>query len=120
MATTLTGPIFIVGSGRSGTTLLRMMLCAHPRIYLTHEAYFYVWDALFPRDLTGDAFVARYLQTFNFRWLGLDAVELLRGVPRGLPRDRARVLFEAVMSAKARQKGKIRFGDKTPAHSKHL
>src|SRR5229473_3096029 len=31
------GPIFVVGTGRSGTTLLRFMLCAHPRIYITHE-----------------------------------------------------------------------------------
>ena len=31
-------PIFVVGTGRSGTTLLRFMLSAHPRIYITHEA----------------------------------------------------------------------------------
>jgi hypothetical protein len=30
-------PIFIVGHGRSGTTLLRMMLSAHPKIFISSE-----------------------------------------------------------------------------------
>jgi hypothetical protein len=34
-------PIFVIGTGRSGRTLLRQMLNAHPRIYITHEAFFY-------------------------------------------------------------------------------
>ena len=35
-------PILVIGTGRSGTTLLRLLLNAHPRIYLTHEASFYL------------------------------------------------------------------------------
>jgi hypothetical protein len=31
------GPVFIGGAGRSGTTLLRVMLDAHPRIYCGPE-----------------------------------------------------------------------------------
>jgi len=33
----MTGPIFVLGAPRSGTTLLRMMLNAHPRIVMPHE-----------------------------------------------------------------------------------
>ena len=36
-------PIFIVGWGRTGTSLLRSMMNAHPRIYLTQEANLYDW-----------------------------------------------------------------------------
>ena len=36
-------PVFVVGTGRSGTTLLRQMLDAHPRIHVTHEAAFYFY-----------------------------------------------------------------------------
>lgn len=113
------GPIFVIGSGRSGTTLLRMMLCAHPRIYITHEAYFYPWAALTPRR-DGEDFVEGYLRSFGFRWLRLAPETFLHEVPRDLTRERGYVLFEAVMRAKAAQHGKARFGDKTPPHSGHL
>ena len=33
-------PIFVVGAPRSGTTLLRYMLCSHPRIYIPPESSF--------------------------------------------------------------------------------
>src|SRR3954468_16944552 len=49
--TTLTGQNasfpFIVGCGRSGTTLLRAMLNAHPAFAIPGESYFPVW---FSRD----------------------------------------------------------------------
>ena len=58
-------PIFVVGASRSGTTLLRMMLCAHPRIHLTMEASFYVWGGLYPAWRDPDAFPLAYLRTFS-------------------------------------------------------
>jgi len=33
-------PIFVIGAQRSGTTLLRYMLCGHPRIYIPPESNF--------------------------------------------------------------------------------
>lgn len=33
-------PFFIVGAGRSGTTLLRLMLCGHEALYIPPEAWF--------------------------------------------------------------------------------
>ena len=33
-------PVFIVGAGRSGTTLLRTLLSAHPRLAVTPETHF--------------------------------------------------------------------------------
>ena len=37
---TLSAPVFIVGCGRSGTTLLRLMLNAHPDLAIPHESHF--------------------------------------------------------------------------------
>lgn len=113
-------PIFVVGTGRSGTTLLRMMLCAHPRIYLTHEASFYVWQKLAPPKLDGEAYLRHFLQTFSYRWLGLDPATWIDEVPRPLERDHAKALYTAIMRAKAAQHGKVRWGDKTPSHANHL
>src|SRR6266480_6970221 len=48
-------PVFIVGSARSGTTLLRLMLSAHSRISISSEgAYIYRLRSTFPsyRDLS--------------------------------------------------------------------
>jgi Sulfotransferase family len=37
---TITTPLFIVGSGRSGTTLLRLILAGHSRIHISPETWF--------------------------------------------------------------------------------
>jgi hypothetical protein len=112
-------PIFVIGTGRSGTTLLRLMLSAHPRIYVAHEASFYVWESTGGRSVRRDV-LRSYLQTFSFRWLRLDASRVLDGLPDPLPRDRLRDAYTAVMREKAAQYGKPRWGDKTPLHAFHL
>lgn len=113
-------PIFVIGTGRSGTTLLRMMLCAHPRIYLTHEASFYLWDALYPDKHDGEAFLDYYLQSFSYRWLRMDPAAFAADVPQPLDRADRKQLFTAIMKAKAAEHGKPRWGDKTPTHASHL
>lgn len=112
-------PIHVIGSGRSGTTLLRMMLSAHPAIHLTHEASFYVWEGLWGRRAI-DGLTAYYLQSPHFRWLGLDPSEVVAQVPRPLTTDTRRDLYAAVMRAAAARHGKRRWGDKTPSHSASL
>ncbi|MBW1877246.1 MAG: sulfotransferase [Deltaproteobacteria bacterium] len=113
-------PIFVIGTGRSGTTLLRMMLCAHPRIYLTHEASFYVWESVFPWKRGAEAFLRWYAHSFSFRWLRVAAEPVLQGLSRPLTREHISDLYTAVMRAKAAEHGKVRFGDKTPSHAGNL
>ena len=114
-------PIFVVGTSRSGTTLLRMMLCAHPRIYLTHEASFYLWESAFPwRKRSPEDYTRHYLQTFSFKWLRLDPRPILEKLPQPLEREQVPVLYTEIMKAKAAEYGKVRFGDKTPSHTGKL
>ncbi len=113
-------PIFVIGTGRSGTTLLRMMLSAHPRIHLTHEASFYVWAGLVPEERSGEDYLRDYLQTFSFRWLQLDPATFLPGLPCPLPRSDIKQLYTAIMRVQASQHAKPRWGDKTPSHSANL
>lgn len=114
-----TAPIHVIGSGRSGTTLLRMMLSAHPRIHLTHEASFYVWEGLWARRPVG-GLLAYYLQTPHFRWLRLDPAEVIRSLDGPLTRETRKDLYAAVMRLAAARHDKPRWGDKTPSHSANL
>ncbi len=110
-------PIFVVGPGRSGTTLLQCMLRAHPRIYIAHETAFYIADRFCPRGASGREFLEYYFQTWWFRWLGIDPERVLAGLPNPLPRRQIGLAFAAVMREKAALHGRTRFGDKTPGHT---
>lgn len=109
-----------MGSSRSGTTLLRMMLSAHPRIHLTMEASFYLWGGTYTRWRPQDGFPPYYVRTFSFRWLRLDPRPVLEGLPRPFGFADRRQLYSAVMRLDAARHGKPRFGDKTPGHSANL
>lgn len=103
-------PIFVVGTGRSGTTLLRQMLSSHPAIHLTHEASFYLWE----RGARPERLFQDYVRGINFRYLGLDTRRFLSALPA---RCSNREFFETLMRRAAQQHGKVRFGDKTPGHA---
>jgi hypothetical protein len=93
------------------------MLRAHPRIYISHEAFFYVANRLCPVRASGRQFLEYYFQTWWFRWLGIDPARVLAGLPDPLPRKQVGLGFAAVMREKAAMYGKPRYGDKTPGHA---
>lgn len=120
---TADAPIFIVGYSRSGTSLLRLMLNAHPRIHIAQESAFYQWlrpDRL--RSCTGARdWFSGYARTASFRLLLLDPATIAAAIPIDLPRSAAGpVILPLLLSAKARRLGRARWGDKTPLHSQRL
>lgn len=123
-ATALERPIFIVGAGRSGTTLLRSLLSAHPRIAITTETHFMQrWEieggkaADAPSDF--EAFWARYTASTRFQDLEVDADECLRLVEEQGERT-FQAVFAAILSAYRQRSGKPRVGEKTPGHVFYL
>ena len=90
-------PIFIVGCQRSGTTLLRLILDAHPRLSVGPESRFL--DDL--AKVTGE------------EWPRIE--------PYGLPRDflnqRFAQLFHDFHAAYAESRGRVRWGDKSPRYT---
>src|SRR3954469_12694891 len=85
-------PIFIVGCGRSGTTLLRLMLDSHPQIAAGEETKFLT--AL--EQILGEHW--RLLQTYGFNrawWL-----------------ERMRAFYGGFMAEYAARRGERRWGGK--------
>lgn len=119
------GPIFVVGAPRSGTTLLRYVLCSHPRIYIPPESNFIprLLGRRPSRELDpADAVqLLRTLDTYrsffrDWRAEPLHPKEVLERVPDRKPSS----LVDAVFSEYARQYGAERWGDKSPIYTMHV
>jgi Sulfotransferase family len=92
------GPIFIGGAGRSGTTLIRVMLDAHPRICCGPELKILPQLALLHRDLTTT--FASIMQSYG-------------NSPTDL-QPAFREFIEALVANFLRRSGKPRWAEKTP------
>lgn len=112
---------FIVGAGRSGTTLLRLMLDAHPDLAIPPETHFITTVA----KRCGAAAEPRacFVQTLTSHRLWpdycVDADALRRSVDRLDPFTLADAL-RAFYALYAGRFGKPRWGDKTPGYLAHM
>jgi len=91
-------PIFIGGAGRSGTTLIRVMLDAHPRISCGPELKILPQIALLHRDLTTS--FASIMQSYGNSPADLGSM--------------FRQFIEALFANSLRRSGKPRWAEKTP------
>jgi hypothetical protein len=110
---------FIVGSARSGTTLLRLMLNAHPDVAVPPESRFITefWSG--HDDVPVDTFLQELARHRLFRaWdLPIEAVKAEVGNSKTIRYSDA---ILAPYRAYARSVGKPRFGDKTPRYVEHI
>jgi hypothetical protein len=114
---------FVVGVGRSGTTLLRMMLDAHPELAVPPETHF-VNDLLIAGEkirMSPERLVKTVVHDRHRRWgdFGIDEeayLERLQAIPRLNATDAVRAFYELY----AKQFGKSRWGDKTPDYVKRV
>jgi hypothetical protein len=98
MASAANSPIFIIGCHRSGTTLLRLILDAHPNISCGPETRFLADLA----NITADP-----------NWQRMR----LYGFPKQYWHQRIAALFDAFQSEYAHARGKVRWADKTPRYA---
>ena len=108
---------FVVGLGRSGTTLLRLMLDAHPELAIPPETYFATGVIRMYRK--GDpqpSETADYLAGLR-RWgdFGISREELLERLTRAAASD-AQAALRAFYEVYAAKQHKPRWGDKTPGY----
>ena len=120
-------PIFVLGCPRSGTTLLQLMLHAHPRIAMPPETRFVI-TAYEGRNGLGDLrseasrrvladSIVRDPATL-FGDLGLDADEVAGEITGGPPTLGSAIGI--VFRAYARRFGKPRWGDKRPGYYQYV
>jgi hypothetical protein len=116
---------FVVGIARSGTTLLRLMLDAHPELTIPPETHFLPrlfnhFDRWVKEGIEGDELRERALEliTSHPRWgdIDLDPAPVRRRMADHDPLtagDAARSFYEAY----AAHVGKPRWGDKSPPYT---
>lgn len=116
---------FIVARGRSGTTLLRAMLDAHPSMCLPGESHFVVQFAKRrARYETTDGFeVGRFtrdlLEHWAFRRWSLSDSAVLEALEATPPTNLSGAI-RSVYASYASVQGKPRYADKTPSYVLHV
>ncbi len=105
MTSEAAGPVFVIGSMRSGSTMLRLMLDSHPKIAIPSETGF-----------MGSAAAMHRIPDWKFGegWyerLGWSAAEV---------DERLRELYDGMFRRYASRQGKPRWGEKTPFHTAHM
>ncbi len=111
---------FVVGVGRSGTTLLRLMLDAHPELAIGAETHFV--PGLIERARAGDdgrRLVAEITAARSWGEFGIDAEALTERVAALVEPSAAGVL-RAFYELTAEVRGKRRWGDKTPGYVRRM
>ena len=120
-------PVFVVGLGRSGTTMLRLMLHRGPDLAMLSETWFgpRVWDRRWSHPLVDpvEPFRTRLLELYigllqKHDDFPLDFDEYRRRV-LDAPADLSQYLLQLGRVWAARE-GKPRWGEKTPVHLDHV
>ncbi len=112
-------PIFIVGAGRSGTTLLRLILNNHPHIAIPTESQvlinYYKFLPIFGHLKTQHQlkqFAQFFMEHPRIQAWNLDSKEILSSINN----QNFSELIDLIYNNYAHQHHKIRWGEKTPAY----
>jgi hypothetical protein len=111
---------FVVGMNRSGTTLLRMMLDAHPRLTIPPETHFVpdLIKACRQPGASPETALAAMKSAREWGDFGFSDEEMLERLRRKRlkPGAAVRTFYEAYMA----QQGKPRWGEKTPTYVQRM
>lgn len=99
------GPILVVGSMRSGSTMLRLILDSHPNVAIGAETGF-----------VGGLAAAREIPGWNF---GKGWYERIGWTEEEMD-QRLHDLYEPMFRRHSHAQGKSRWGEKTPFHTMHM
>ena len=114
-------PFFVIGAGRSGTTLLRLILAGHSRLHIPPETRF-VRPLVRELPLSGQLTPAQIgravaIMTGDYRWPDMEiAASDLHHWALSLPKPSLVDIIDLVYRRLLTRADKPRFGDKTPIY----
>jgi hypothetical protein len=122
-------PIFIVGTGRSGTTLLQLLLNAHPNIAVWGEIHFFdqilqikKWVPSLERLKNLERFFSYLKMTEHYQYLP-EGERIFEATKKKMILENVSSyehFYRIALEEYAKSKGKLRFGDKTPYNLLYL
>ncbi len=124
-----TAPVFVVGNGRCGSTLLRLMLNAHPQLAIMGEIHYFdriVRLKQHVADLSTrenrDRFFAMLPRVEGMDYLAdLEAqLDAVRPQLEAHEEPSYELFYRMLMESYARSESASRFGDKSLEHVRHL
>jgi hypothetical protein len=111
-------PVIVLGVGRSGTTLLRVMLDRNTTLAIPYESFFVLPLAhRHGRRPKHDDFVDDLERFYQLYEWGISAEDVRRRLREGMTTGEA---IAAIFEVYAEREGKPRWGDKTPLYMQSL
>jgi hypothetical protein len=111
-------PVIVLGVGRSGTTLLRVMLDRNTTLAIPYESFFVLPLARRHGDRPRlDAFLDDLDRFYQLYEWGISREDVRPRLREGMTTGEA---IAAVFEVYAEREGKARWGDKTPLYMQHL
>src|SRR4051794_5378815 len=111
-------PVIVLGVGRSGTTLLRVMLDRNTTLAIPYESFFVLPLAhRHGRRPKLDYFVDDLERFYQLYEWGISPEDVRRRLREGMTTGEA---IAAIFAVYAEREGKTRWGDKTPLYMQHL
>jgi hypothetical protein len=110
---------FLIGASRSGTSLLRVMLAAHPEVTMLHETAFVpkLAEMIRSQPMTVERTIRAMAAAKPLAEYGIDEDELRRRL-EGLDELKAAPVLRTFYAAAAEAGGTERWGDETPSYLK--
>lgn len=121
MAELAEAPFFIIGSARSGTTLLRFVISSHPRLFIPQETGFIPFlrqDPEVELSLAQVQTTIRRIGKLNPVWRNL--IDDLPAFCGSLPEHKLRNVLDALYRERIAEYGAVRWGDQTPPYIRYI